>query len=171
MLQENQQGKQMVFLYASGYCDTEKLNLDCMDDLLGMHICKHTEQMSVQTYTGELFQLRGEKLMPQFAVQDGYNEAVLWYEDGAVCGARKNNLWYFAHNLIPAPLWEKIIDISGAHRYTTSREAVLVGNGLLVCCANAGEREIVFPSGNRKKYCFTKITTAVWDLITEDIIL
>ena len=170
-LQENHQGKQMVFLYASGYCDTEKLNLDYMNDLLGMHICKHTEQKTVQTHAGEPFQLRSEILMPQFAVQDGYHEAVLWYEDGAVCGARKNNLWYFAHNLIPAPLWEKIINISGAHRYTTSREAVLVGNGLLVCCANAGEREIIFPSGNRKKYSFTKMTTAVWDLITEEIIL
>jgi len=58
-----------------------------------------------------------------------------------------------------------LVDVSGAHRYTTSREPVVAGFGyVMLNCQRAGARTLTFPSGKTAEVVTGDFATVVYDI-------
>lgn len=159
--------KTVVWMYAPGFCDEKKLSSDFITDLTGMKICTiQSEDGYIVSDVDELVELKPERFDPMFCICDENATSIGYYKNSKKCAAaRKDNTWYFTAPVIPRSVAEQIIDVSGAHRYINTDDALFAGNGMVVLnTVNGGEKEVQFPCGTKVKYNIEPMTTAVFDM-------
>ena len=159
-------GKQVVWLYAAGYCDGKKLSTDNICQTTGIKVKKtsiHSQYKVLET--GKTYAIKTKDLTPCFAVDDPQAEVLAVYEEnGEHAVVRKGSNWYFALPTLDTESMAKIMDAAGAHRYCYSSEPVLAGNGLVALITfDGGDRTIYFRNGKKLNCHLERHTTAVFD--------
>ncbi|MBE6644650.1 MAG: hypothetical protein E7612_04630 [Ruminococcaceae bacterium] len=169
LIKERTKGKEVLFMYASGYADEKSLSLDGIRDITGMKVCKTEPQKAYRvTKTDKIYEVYAEEPTPYFAVEDKDAEILATYEGSRLAAAaKKEQVWYFSMLKLDYDIALDFIKASGAHRYTDSKEAVFAGAGLVALhTVTGGERKINFRNGKVISVTLPPNTTAIFDAET-----
>ena len=164
--------KTVVWMYASGICNQQDLNVDFVSDLIGIKvriIPNETAYITEKDFLdNEYVDVTKDKYNPTLAVCDKEAESIAYYEKSHECAAAvKDRVWYFAIPKITVSIAEKIVECSGVHRYIESKDVVFAGNGMVVLNTfHGGEKVITLRNGTVVKCNLPKLTTVVFDACT-----
>ncbi len=163
------EGKTVVWMYAAGICNGNDLNTDFVSDLTGIKV-KITGNEASYTVCGdnENVPFNENRFNPMLSVDDTEAQPVAFYDKSGECAAaRKDKVWYFAVPVVSKAVAEKIIDISGAHRYIKSDDFLFAGNGMVVVNTfSGGEKTLILKNGTRINCTLPPLATAVFDAKT-----
>ncbi len=174
-LQQQLAGKTVVWLYCQGFCDGETLSDENVSETAGMKLVRsgaHTSFTTASPLPVRTVPI-GEGLYdPYFACTDEDAEVLARYENGECAAAvKRNNVWFGAP-ILSADLLCPILERAGVHRYTTSPDPILAGNGLcIINSLKGGRRELRFPNGVTVTHVLPPLTTAVFDSETGERLL
>ena len=106
-----------------------------------------------------------ERIQPVFSPDEPSAEVLTRYPDGSAAAVRLGKRIYIPTLTVSERMANYIAGVSGAHRYTTSREPVFTGFGyVMLNCQRAGERELLFPSGKSVRVKTEDFATVVYDI-------
>ena len=142
--------RHLVWAYAPGYSDGERLCRRSMEELTGMSL--ERLEMPVPPRAPGL-SAPGCRVAPLFAARDGHAETVSVFDGtGAPAVARKelpgHTAWFCSLPPVEPDLLRAIFRASGAHIYSDAGDVIFCGQGLL--CAHTlagGSRVITLRSG------------------------
>jgi len=119
---------------------------------------------------GRKITLHLENLEPMFEVSDSDAQPIAYYEDSeAIAVARKDNVWYYAFPQLDSLTLIPILESAGVHRYCTTGDPILAGEGLVAINAYAGfDSKLFFRNGKQIHVSLPKNTTAIFDAQTAE---
>ena len=136
----------VVYLNCHGYCDKSTLSEENISAAVGMKMTRKIE--TAMLYNDGTREEISVSVQPVFSPEAASAEVLTRYEDGTPAAVRCGNRIYIPNVAISERMANYLIDTSGAHRYTTSREPVVAGFGyVMLNCQRAGARTLIFPSG------------------------
>ncbi len=174
-------GRTVVWVYAPGYVDGERLSVERVADTVGMAITKSTVNLPPQLLLREgsitpnfpetriNARVQDAWTAPTFQVTDPEAKALGYYGGSVeVALARKEvngaAVWYSALPLKHPPLMREIFRQSGAHIYNEKNDVVSAGGGVLwIHTETGGKRTLTLHNGKK-----VKINLAPWSTVILD---
>lgn len=169
LIKKKTEGKETLFLFASGFADERELSVDGIRDITGINVKKTLHKTSYRVKkTGKINKIYAEEPTPYFQITDDSAEPLAYYDEtDEVAAAKRGHVWYFPMLKLDFDIALDFIESSGAHRYTDSREAVFAGAGLLALhTVTGGERKITLKCGKEITVTLTPHTTAIFNAKT-----
>lgn len=153
-----------VYLNNHGYCDKSGLAEDNSSAAVSMKMTRRIE--TAMFYDDGTREDISESVQPVFSPEEADGASVLTrYKDGACAAVRVDNKIYVPGVVISERMANYIVDVSGAHRFTTSREPVVAGFGyVMLNCQHPGTRTLTFPSGKAVEIETDDFATVVFDI-------
>ena len=152
-----------VYLNCHGYCDKSTLSEENISSAVGMKMTRKTE--TAMLYEDGTKEDISATVQPVFSPEADSAEVLTRYEDGATAAVKRGNRIYIPNVAISERMANYLIDTSGAHRFTTSREPVVAGFGyVMLNCQRAGTRTLTFPSGKTAEVVTGDFATVVYDI-------
>ena len=152
-----------VYLNCHGYCDKSTLSEENISAAVGMKMTRRIE--TAMFYDDGTKEDISANVQPVFSPKADSVEVLTKYEDGTPAAVRCGNRIYIPGVAISERMANYLIDTSGAHRYTTSREPVVAGFGyVMLNCQHAGTRTLTFPSGKTTEVKTCDFETVVYDI-------
>ena len=182
-------GRTVVWVYAPGYVDGERLSTERVAETVGMAIEKSTVNLPPQLL------LREGSVTPDFPetrvnarVQDAWtaptfqvvdpDAEILGYYGGSVevALARKEvngaTVWYSALPLKHPPLMREIFRASGAHIYNEKNDVTSAGGGVLwIHTETGGQRTLTLRNGKQIEVDLDPWSTVIFDSETGEVLL
>jgi len=153
----------VVYLNNYGYCDKVALSEENISAAVSMKMTRRVE--TAMFYEDGTKEEISERAQPVFAPEVDGAKALTRYEDGSAAAVHKENKIYIPNVAISERMANYIVDVSGAHRYTVSREPVVTGFGyVMLNCQYAGKRTLTFPSGKAAQVETDDFATVVYDI-------
>jgi len=170
LIKERTKDKHVVWLYAPGYVDERSLSVDNMISVTGITLKKTVPKNTCVFPDGRKITLHLENLEPMFEVSDSDAQPIAYYEDSeAIAVARKDNVWYYAFPQLDSLTLIPILESAGVHRYCTTGDPILAGEGLVAINAYAGfDSKLFFRNGKQIHVSLPKNTTAIFDAQTAE---
>lgn len=148
-----QEGRHVVWFYAPGFSNGEKLSPDFISEVTGLKVkptrLTQTPEISFESGRGEVRYKTGEKpFSPIFTVAESGGEVFGRYlETGEPAIVRQSLTdsvaWYVGLPPEAPEILEEIIQQSGVHIYSTSGDLIYAGGGLLVVYTRTGGRRVI----------------------------
>ncbi len=182
-------GRTVVWVYAPGYVDGERLSTERVADTVGMKIEKSTVNLQPQLLLREGSitpkfpetridaRVRDAWTAPTFQVVDSEAETLAYYGGSVeVALARKKingaTVWYSALPLKHPPLMREIFRQSGAHIYNEKNDVVSAGGGVLwIHTETGGKRTLTLHNGKKVKISLEPWSTVILDSETGKTLL
>lgn len=153
----------VVYLNNHGYCDKATLSEENISAAVSMKMARRVE--NAMFYEDGTKEDIPEKMQPVFSPDAEGAKVLTRYEDGTAAAVHKENKIYIPTVLISERMANYIVDVSGAHRFTVSREPVVTGFGyVMLNCQYSGKRTLTFPSGKTIEVETTDFSTMVFDI-------
>ena len=163
LYEEKTKNTTAVFLNSHGYCDKSTLSEENISAAVSMKMERRIE--SAMFYEDGTKEELSKSIQPVFSPQTDGAKVLTRYEDGAPAAVHKENRIYIPNVSVSESLANYIVDISGAHRWTLSREPVVCGFGyVMLNCQRPGKRTLVFPSGKTVEVKTDDFATMVFDI-------
>jgi hypothetical protein len=175
-------GRHVVWLYAPGYCDGEKLDLGHVSQVTGMKLVRveisGPPRIVVQAdrFPAAKFGL-DRPLRPIFAVQDREATALGRFEGGDFVGFARKKLphhtaWYCALPPRDSALLRAMFREGSAHIFDDQDDAVNSGGGILcIHTEKGGPRKIVLRNGKVIETTLPPRSTTLFDNTTGETVL
>lgn len=153
----------VVYLNNHGYCDKSTISEENISCAVMMKMTRRTEK--AMFYSDGASEIISENVQPVFSPEEVDSEVLTRYEDGSPAAVKQGKRIYIPNVAISERMANYIVDVSGAHRYTSSREPVFCGFGYaLLNCQRAGKRTLTFPSGKSVEVETDDYATVVYDI-------
>ncbi len=176
------EGRHLVWLYAPGYCDPQRLDLGHVSQVTGIAFKKielpGPPQITVRHDAFPSVQFGLDRpLRPVFAVQDGEAVALGQFTGtGHVALAEKklahSTAWFCALPLRNPALMRAIFRQGCAHVFDDGDDAICSGGGVLcVHTAQGGRRKIVLRNGTVVETTLPPRSTTLFDNATGELLL
>ena len=152
-----------VYLNCHGYCDKSTLSDENISAAVGMKMTRRIE--TAMFYDDGSKEEISATVQPVFSSEAESAEVLTRYEDGTPAAVRCGKRIYIPNVAISERMANYLVDVSGAHRYTTSREPVVAGFGyVMLNCQRPGKRTLTFPSGKSTEIVTDDFETVVYDI-------
>lgn len=176
-------GRHLIWLYAPGYSDGQKLDKRFAETLTGMHLLEKPQTSPTETIIndsivpGYRYKIWNNAVNPFFVVSDPSAKVL-----GTVTGSNdiaaatkkfpKYQSWFFSLPPDNPSLWRSVFRSAGAHIYNDSGDIFYNGQGLLVVhTASGGQRTISLQNGKSISVKLTPNSTTVFNEQTGEIVL
>lgn len=170
-------GRHLVWSYAPGYTDGERLCQDFVSETTGIRVRRielaAPPRVAVRLPgAGEETLGIGSPVHPLFAVDDGAAEPLGWYDGSEVVAAARRRTagatdWYFALPPNRPGILRAICRQAGAHVYTDDGDVLYAGRGMICLHTLAGgPRFIRLRNGRSVEFVLPKRSTVLLDADT-----
>lgn len=161
-------GKQIVWMYGSGFSDGETLCTENIEKTTGFKVKEIDGTAENEGFSKNDAILQAGECISDFRFEILDCEPVSRYKNsGKVCGGNKGDVWLFALPALNIEIMSEIFEKAKVHRYFKSNEPVMAGAGVVVLhTITGGERTIFLPNGKSVNHNLPKETTAVFDIET-----
>ena len=152
-----------VYLNCHGYCDKSTLSEENISAAVGMRMTRRIE--TAMFYDDGTKEDISANVQPVFSPEADSTEVLTKYEDGTPAAVRCGNRIYIPNVAISERMANYLVDVSGAHRFTSSREPVVAGFGyVMLNCQHRGTRILTFPSGKTAEVKTDGFETVIYDI-------
>jgi len=158
-IKEITKDKMTVYLEAHGYCDGKTISLENISASTGMNIVKNPGAKSISLVgSDEILAEVPKDYTPVFAIEDKNAEILAVYDNGKAAAAKVGNEVFVALPTLLKPLAQKIVELSGAHKWVDSGDPVIAGHGYVaINCQGGGKRIVHLKNGKNIEIETTEI--------------
>ena len=173
LIEKLTENKTVVWMYASGFSDGERLSVENIESTTGFKVSEVTDNYESEGRTKSGKVLNAEGCISDFRISIEDGEPISFYKNsGKVCGSRKWNVWFFALPAVNEEIILKIFESANVHRYFDSYEPVMAGAGVVaIHTISGGVRTLRLQDGKKVTHNIEKETTAVFDIETGERLL
>jgi len=173
-------GRHLVWLYAPGYSDDEKLDVKLLEETTGVKAKRCDAFLETVVSGGGLPEARGrlqEEQRPLFAPDDPEAEALGHFANSKIVSAARKRLngsvaWHFSIPPESPAFWRELFRQAGAHVYNEANDAFNAGGGLLsLHTREGGSKKILLRSGKRVEFATPPGSTTVLDAESGEVLL
>ena len=170
-------GRHLVWMYAPGYTDGQKLSMEYVTEVIGMKLRRLSRsippQVNVEHANAPRLQYGMQTpVEPYFIIADESVQGIGNLENtGLVALAAKkfdaSTSWFSSIPISHPELWRYIFQQSGAHIYSGNDDVIHCGGGILAVHTKAGgKRRISLPNGKTIETELLPRSTTLFDLDT-----
>lgn len=175
--------RHVIFLYAPGYCNGQKLDKNFVSYVTGITMQQITTRTTTtlvvnkEVANNRSYHVQGKAVNPLFAVTDKDAVSLGTLKDSsATLFARKNfphhTAWFIALPPSDPAIWRYLMQQAGAHIYDDSEDIHYSGGGILsIHTAAGGKRQVTLKNGKKIELPLSPNTTILIEPLTGEILM
>lgn len=176
-------GRHLVWIYAPGYSNGQRLDKRFAEELTGMHLQESPQTTNTEVTINDSivkdyrYQIWNNKVNPFLVVNDVSVQALGTISNTKDVAAATKKLngsqsWFFSLPPANPALWRWVFRKAGAHVYNDSGDIFYNGQGLLIVhTASGGQRNISLRSGKNITATLAPNSTTVFNEQTGEAVL